>query len=84
MKTISRRDFLKAAVLGAAALALPRYARVAEALSAPAAAHDAQPDVAQNLRGVILFKLFATAQYGTCHRWSACQKCCRARGSVSR
>jgi len=38
MKTISRRDFLKAAVLGAAALALPRHARAAEASSAPAAA----------------------------------------------
>ena len=38
MKTVSRRDFLKAAVLGAAALALPRHARAAEASSAPAAA----------------------------------------------
>ena len=38
MKTVSRRGFLKAAVLGAAALALPRHARAAEASSAPAAA----------------------------------------------
>lgn len=44
----------------------------------------AEPDFVQNWRGVILFQLLATAQYGTCHRWSACQKCCSARGSVNR